>query len=127
MSKFGHLHVHTHYSTLDGLGKPEEYVLQAKKLGQPFIAITDHGNTSGIYEMQKCGEKHGVKIILGNEFYFTHDEVNKLGHLVILAKNNNGLKNIYKLPKSIMLKREDKFIKSFRQFFIIYSPLFQLE
>ena len=99
MSKFGHLHVHTHYSTLDGLGKPEEYVLRAKELGQPFIAITDHGNTSGIYEMQKCGEKHGVKIILGNEFYFTHDEVSKLGHLVILAKNNNGLKSIYKLQE----------------------------
>ena len=41
---------------LDGLGKPEEYVLRAKELGQPAIAITDHGTTSGIYDMQKAGE-----------------------------------------------------------------------
>ena len=98
MSDFGHLHVHTHYSTLDGLGKPEEYVLHAKELGQKFIAITDHGSTSGIYDMQKVGEKHKVKIILGSEFYFDGG-LDKLGHLVILAKNNNGLKNIFKLQE----------------------------
>ena len=98
MNNFCHLHVHTHYSVLDGLGKPEEYVLRAKELGQPAIAITDHGTTSGIYDMQKAGEKHGVKVILGSEFYFDGN-TDKLGHLVILAKNNNGLKNIYKLQE----------------------------
>ena len=98
MSNFAHLHVHTHYSTLDGLGKPNEYILRAKELGQPAIAITDHGSTSGIYNMQKEGEKHGIKVLLGNEFYFD-GETNKLGHLVILAKSNVGLKNIYKLQE----------------------------
>jgi DNA polymerase-3 subunit alpha len=89
------------YSTLDGLGKPEELILRAKELGQPAIAITDHGTTSGIYEFQKAGDKHDVKTILGTEFYLQHDSLpeNKQGHLVVLAKNNNGLKTIYKLQE----------------------------
>lgn len=99
MSNFGNLHVHTHYSTLDGLGKPEELVRRAKELGQDFIAITDHASTSGLYDMQKAGDKYGIKTILGSEFYFHHDYVKKLGHLIVLAKNNIGLRNIYKMQE----------------------------
>ena len=99
MNDFCHIHVHTHYSALDGLGKPREYVKRAKELGQPAIAITDHGTTSGIYDMQKEGDKQGVKILLCSEFYIHDERVDKLGHLVVLAKNNNGLKNIYKLQE----------------------------
>ena len=51
---FGHLHVHTEYSTLDGMAKIKELVKRAKELGQQFIAITDHGTCGGHYEFEKA-------------------------------------------------------------------------
>ena len=59
MKKFsGHLHVHTEYSALDGMAKIEELICKAKSLGQSFIAITDHGNSSGLYDAYITGKKH---------------------------------------------------------------------
>lgn len=93
---FCHLHVHTDHSVLDGMCQIEELIVTAKELGQSAIAITDHGSASGLFFAQEMGEKHGVKIILGTEFY-TERPDGKRGHLIVLAKNNKGLENLYKL------------------------------
>lgn len=100
MNFTGHVHVHTEYSPLDGLAKIEELVLRAKELGQTFIAITDHGTSSGLYECAEIQKKHDFDIVLGEEFYFQNAcEDLSTGHLILLAKNNAGLRNIFKLQR----------------------------
>jgi len=100
---FGHLHVHTEYSPLDGLSKITEVVARAKELGQNFCAITDHGGTYGLWKFQQECLKQGIKPILGEEFYFLNgykeDGKPMRGHLILLAKNDVGLKNIYALQE----------------------------
>lgn len=115
MANMVHLHVHTHFSVKDGLGRPEEYAKKAKELGQPALAITDHGETSGLYAMQKACENEGIKPILGSEFYFHHDLGEKLGHLVVLAKDQIGLRNLFKL-------QEKAFVNNF-----YYKPRINIE
>ncbi len=105
MSKFVHLHVHTEYSLLDGLSNIKKLFTHVKELGMDSIAITDHGVMYGAVEFYKEGLKQGVKPILGMEGYITagdlHDrpERGKLQnfHLLLLAKNNEGYKNLMKL------------------------------
>ena len=100
MDNFTHLHVHSYFSILDGLGSPKEYVSRAKELGQTALALTDHGETSGLYEHQKECEEQGIKPILGSEFYFEDIENSKVnGHLVVLAKNQKGLENIFRMQE----------------------------
>ena len=98
---FVHLHLHTEYSLLDGVGKIEEYILRAKALNMPAIAITDHGNMFGVYQFYKEAKKAGIKPILGIEIYVSeYDHLEKKGsnfHLVLLAKNLTGYKNLMKL------------------------------
>lgn len=97
---FGHLHVHTDYSLLDGLCKVDKLVERAKELGQTFLASTDHGSTSSLWEFQKACQAAQIKPILGTEFYTNSPEGGrKAGHLVVFAKNNKGLENIYKLQE----------------------------
>ena len=102
-NKFGHLHVHTTYSPLDGQGKLEELIKRAKELGQDFLGITDHGGTYGIYKFQELCKSEGIKPILGEEFYFLngYNEQGKpeRGHLIVLAMDNVGLRNVYKLQE----------------------------
>jgi DNA polymerase-3 subunit alpha len=81
------------------MSKLKELVQNAKELGQNALAITDHGTTSGLYEAQKLGDEYGIKIIFGNEFYYLREHDNKNGHLLVLAKNNAGLRNIFKLQE----------------------------
>ncbi len=103
MDSFCHLHVHTRYSLLDGLCNIESLILKAKELGQSSIAITDHGNMFGVIEFYKCAKKHSVKPIIGCEVYvasknrFEKDPDEKYNHLILLAKNNTGYKNLMKL------------------------------
>lgn len=99
MSKFGHLHTHSEYSTLDGMGKVDELISTAKALGQTFISITDHGTTSGLWEAQKAGDKHGVKVIHGCEFYYEREVDGQNGHQLVLAKSDQGLENLFKLQE----------------------------
>lgn len=99
MCNFGHLHTHSEYSTLDGMGKIRELLTTAKSLGQTFIAITDHGTTSGLYEAQKLSDEIGIKIIHGIEFYYERENDGKNGHLLVLAKNDTGLTNIFKMQE----------------------------
>ena len=68
-----HIHNHTYYSLLDGMGSPEERVLKAKELGMKALAITDHNHLGGVLEFQAACIKHGIKPILGVELYWTWD------------------------------------------------------
>ena len=104
--KFVHLHVHTHYSLLDGLTKLDELVDFVKEQESPAVAITDHGVMYGVIEFyQKC-KKAGIKPIIGVEAYLAprsrHDKITRTDekrnfHLILLAKNNQGYKNLLKL------------------------------
>lgn len=96
---FGHLHIHSEYSLLDSCVKIDELFATVKELKQKFCCITDHGSTSGLWEAQKAGERHGIKPLLGTEFYYQRENDHENGHLVVIAKNNKGLENIFKLQE----------------------------
>ena len=74
---FTHLHLHTEYSLLDGVGKIDDYLKRAKELGMNSIAITDHGNMFGAIEMYKKAIKNGIKPIIGIEAYVSEFENGK--------------------------------------------------
>lgn len=95
---FVHLHLHTEYSPLDGIIKIRDLINQAKEYGMTAVAITDHGSMSGLYEAQKYGEKQGIKVIQGCEFYHIHEDKN--AHIIVLAKNDEGLRNLNLLHES---------------------------
>lgn len=100
MSKFVNLHGHTYGSVLDAIIRPAELFKRAKELGHKAIAITDHGNMSQIYPAYKESKKTGVKLIPGNEVYFVEDLDNpksKRRHLVLLASNHEGYKNLCRI------------------------------
>ena len=103
---FVHLHVHTQYSILDGQSSIENLFNRAEELGMPGLAITDHGNMYGVKEFFKFAKKHpSVKPIIGCEIYVTRHYDHKLKdkdhkeyyHLILLAKNYNGYKNLMKI------------------------------
>lgn len=96
---YAHLHVHSEYSALDGLSKIEELIKTAVEHGQKHLAITDHGSMSGLWQAQQLGDKHGIHIIHGCEFYYERENDGKNGHLVVLAKNNKGLENMFKMQE----------------------------
>ncbi len=103
--KFTHLHVHSHYSLLDGLAKIDQIVKQAKKLGMDSVALTDHGVLYGAVEFFKKAQKENIKPIIGCEIYVALEKKeqkranidDKRHHLVLLAKNNEGYKNLVKI------------------------------
>ena len=78
MKNFVHIHNHTYYSLLDGMGSPEERVLKAKELGMKAIAITDHNHLGGVLEFEKACKKHNIKPIYGVELYWTWNS-NEIG------------------------------------------------
>ena len=106
--KFIHLHNHSHYSILDGAMNIDRMIEKAIELDMPGIALTDHGNMFGAIEFyQKC-KRAGIKPIIGQEFYvapgsrFKKEFVKDSGeeksyHLILLAKNLQGYKNLMKL------------------------------
>ncbi|RJE47697.1 hypothetical protein A7K50_03350 [Dehalobacter sp. MCB1] len=94
---FGHIHVHTEYSLLDGAGRIKEVLERAKELGQSFIAITDHGSMSGLYLAQKIGKEIGIKVLMGCEFYYQRENDGENGHLIVIAKSQKGLENMLKM------------------------------
>ena len=103
--KFTHLHVHSHYSLLDGLSKIDELLDYAKKLGMDSLAITDHGAIYGAVEFYKKAKKKGIKPIIGCEIYMALESMhqkrpnidNSRYHLILLVKNEKGYKNLVKL------------------------------
>lgn len=99
---FVHLHVHTQYSILDGQSSIGNLFNRAEELGMPGLAITDHGNMYGVKEFFKFAAKHpSVKPIIGCEIYVSKGDhkVKEKGyyHLILLAKNYNGYKNLMKI------------------------------
>ena len=103
---FVHLHVHTQYSILDGQSSIETLFNRAEELGMPGLAITDHGNMYGVKEFLKFAGKHSsVKPIIGCEIYVTRgydhklkdNEHRKYYHLILLAKNYDGYRNLMKI------------------------------
>ncbi|MDO8601968.1 MAG: DNA polymerase III subunit alpha [bacterium] len=106
MSKFVHLHTHSHYSLLDGMSKIPDLVEKAKSIGAEALALTDHGNLYGAVEFYKACKAAGIKPILGVEAYVapgdhTDKSANvsedKYYHLVLLVKNETGWKNLIEL------------------------------
>ena len=100
---FCNLHNHSNFSFLDGMSRVDEMVMRAKELGQPAVALTDHGVMTGIVPFYKACKKFGVKPVIGMESYFTRslDAKGKSGevnsHLILLAMNNTGYRNLLKL------------------------------
>ena len=120
---FVHLHVHTEYSMLDGAARVDELVAQVAKEEMPAIAITDHGNVFGAYDFNKKARIAGVKPIIGIEAYVApesrfnkqrvkwadggEDDVSGGGaytHMTILAENNVGLSNLFRLSSLASLE-----------------------
>ncbi|MGB3256674.1 MAG: DNA polymerase III subunit alpha [Ornithinimicrobium sp.] len=114
---FVHLHNHTEYSMLDGAARIEQMFATAADYGMPAIATTDHGYVFGAYEFWAAARAHDVKPIIGVEAYVTpgthrsdktrvkwgdggRDDVSGGGaytHMTLLARNNNGLHNLFRL------------------------------
>ena len=120
---FVHLHVHTEYSMLDGAAKISELVAEVARQEMPAIAMTDHGNVFGAFEFHKSAKSAGVKPIIGIEAYVApesrfdkrrvkwaeggEDDVSGGGaytHMTLLAENNQGLSNLFKLSSLASLE-----------------------
>jgi len=112
MSDFVHLHVHSHYSLMDGLNTPHELLEAAKNQGQTSLSITDHGSLASHRDMQIAAKELGMKPILGLEAYISstdrfdkrsvskrEDNTSLYNHIILLAKNDEGLKNLQKLSQ----------------------------
>lgn len=100
------LHLHTHFSLLDGISKPENVAKKCGELGYSACAITDHGSVSGAVDFIQACNKQNIKPILGSELYVSNkdsnikDSTNALkhcSHLVVLSKNLKGWKNLIKI------------------------------
>lgn len=109
MDRYISIHTHSQFSLLDGIGSPTELAQRAKELNQPAVSISDHGVISGHRELQKACKELGIKPILGVEAYYAFDRFDRTpvkerdnntdlySHLIIVAKNQNGLKNLQKI------------------------------
>ena len=109
---FTHLHVHTEYSLLDGAARIKDLVSHAKELGMDSLAITDHGAMFGVIDFYKECKKQGIKPIIGCEVYTAArrmtdkqpDKDKHQGHLILLAKDDKGYKNLIKIVSAGYIK-----------------------
>ena len=118
---FVSLHNHSSYSILDGLGSVDSMVRRAAELGQPALAVTDHGSLSGLYDLWKAGTEHGVKPIAGLEAYVAPEgrdlkerviwgelegkqTPGPYTHMTLLAQSAEGLRNLYRLQQAAYLE-----------------------
>lgn len=108
MGEFVHLHLHTEYSLLDGVGKIDDYMKRAKALKMKAIAITDHGNMFGALEFYQAAQNYGIKPIIGIEVYVSEADIQEKQtrnfHLVLLAENYQGYQNLMKLTSMSYLE-----------------------
>ena len=105
------LHVHSEYSLLDGAIRIQDYCKYAKENGIEAIAVTDHGNMHGAIELYRNAKENGLKALIGCEMYVLHGDIEKkdkdnndLFHLVLIAKDNTGYKNLVKLVSTSHIK-----------------------
>src|ERR1700730_13630778 len=114
MSQFVHLHLHTDYSMLDGACDVEKLVQRVKELGMPAVAMTDHGNIFGAVHFVNAANRAGVKPIVGCELYVckkddhnierTPPEGDAYNHLLVLAENDEGYRNLTKITSEASLR-----------------------
>src|SRR5579871_2375238 len=114
MSQFVHLHLHTDYSMLDGACDVEKLVQRVKELGMPAVAMTDHGNIFGAVHFVNAAKAAGVKPIVGCELYVckkedhnierTPPEGDTYNHLLVLAENEEGYRNLTKITSEASLR-----------------------
>ena len=112
MAGFTHLHVHTQYSILDGASRISTLIDRVKSLGMDSLAITDHGNMFGVKEFHNTATKKGIKPIIGCEIYVAKRSVKDVtgkedrsgDHLILLAKNLTGYRNLIKLVSTAWIK-----------------------
>ncbi|MBS6611306.1 MAG: DNA polymerase III subunit alpha [Peptoniphilus harei] len=103
MNNFVHLHLHSEYSLLDGSTRISLLPKRVKELNMDAVALTDHGNMYGAIAFYKACKDEGIKPILGCEVYISKkdlsikDKSNERYHLILLAENNEGFKNIMKI------------------------------
>ena len=104
MGNFVHLHLHTHYSFLDGAIRIPELMDRVRELGMDAVAITDHGVMYGALEFYDAARKAGIKPIIGSELYLAENGMDSRGaragrnfHLVALAMNEAGYHNLVQL------------------------------
>src|SRR5215467_14719105 len=107
---FVHLHLHTDYSMLDGACKIERLIDRVKHLNMPAVAMTDHGNIFGAVEFANAAKEAGVKPILGCELYISKKEDHRAApegdtynHLIVLAENDQGYRNLVKIVSEASL------------------------
>ena len=111
-NQFVHLHVHTEYSLLDGFTVINKVMDRVKEMGMNAIAITDHGSMFGVVDFYKAAKKNGIKPIIGCEVYTSPrgmmdkdpQKDKNQGHLVLLAKNEEGYQNIIKMVSNGFLE-----------------------
>jgi DNA polymerase III subunit alpha len=114
MSQFVHLHLHTDYSMLDGACDVEKLVQRVKELGMPAVAMTDHGNIFGAVHFVNAAKAAGIKPIVGCELYVckkddhnierTPPEGDTYNHLLVLAENEEGYRNLAKITSEASLR-----------------------
>lgn len=112
MDGFSHLHVHTQYSILDGASNIPQLLDKVKSSGMEAIAITDHGNMFGVKEFHSAALKKGIKPVIGCEMYVAKRSIGDVtgkedrsgDHLILLAKNLTGYKNLVKLVSTAWIK-----------------------
>jgi DNA polymerase-3 subunit alpha len=101
MAEFVHLHLHSEFSLLDGLGKIDHYVQRALEYGMPAAALTDHGVLYGALDWYKACRKAGLKPIIGVEAYYTPTSIRQRdkhqNHLLLLVENETGYHNLLRL------------------------------
>ena len=113
MSQFVHLHLHTDYSMLDGACDVEKLCQRVKELGMPAVAMTDHGNIFGAVHFVNAAKATGVRPIIGCELYIckkddhrierTPPEGDTYNHLLVLAENEEGYRNLVKITSEASL------------------------
>jgi DNA polymerase-3 subunit alpha len=110
MADFVHLHLHSQYSLLDGANRIADLASAAKSAGMPALALTDHGNMFGAIDFHRQVSRAGVKPILGIEAYVALGDRKERGprgsgnnHLVLLARNETGFRNLIKLTSQSYL------------------------
>jgi DNA polymerase III subunit alpha len=112
MPEFTHLHLHSHFSLLDGACEPERLVERVKELGMTSVAMTDHGNIFGAWHFYNAAKEKGIKPIIGCELYICKNDDHRekpegggenYNHLLVLAESDEGYRNLVKITSEASL------------------------